>query len=129
MIARATAALLGFFSLAMSAGGDGVLLLPTVWMWTRPQVNRSAAEPAGSIRWTGGGPGESGGGGSGADEITLGGMNAIGPRPCHQHTGPQLFFHYIVKGSDAGKETLQAVLLDRVLRLVCTCTFKHCFCS
>lgn len=55
-----------------------------------------------------------------ADEITLGGMNVIGPRPCHQHTGPQRFFDYMVKGSDGGKETLQAVGLDRVERLVCT---------
>lgn len=35
-------------------------------------------------------------------EITLGGMNVIGLKACHQHTGLQLFLGYIVKGSEEG---------------------------
>lgn len=35
-------------------------------------------------------------------EITLSGMNVIGPQACHQHTGLQLFLDYIVKGSEEG---------------------------
>lgn len=121
MIARATVAPVGdffffFLFLAMSATGDGVLLLPTVSMRTLPQVNRSAAETRRQYQVDGGGPGASGGSGSRADEITLGGMNVIGPRPCHQHTGPQLFFDYIVKGSDGGKEASRAVWLCRAER-------------
>lgn len=41
--------------------------------------------------------------GSRADEIMLCGMNVIGPRPCHQHTGPQLFFDYIREGQRGGE--------------------------
>lgn len=73
--------------MAMSAGGDGVLLLPTVSMSMLPQVNRSTAETRRQYQVDSGGPGARSSG-SGADEITLCGMNVIGPRACHQQSGP-----------------------------------------
>lgn len=81
------------------------------WASSLPQVNRSAAETRRQYQVDSGGPGARSSG-SRADEITLHGMNVIGPRACHQHMGPQLLFDYIVKGSDGGKERLQAVWLE-----------------
>lgn len=37
-------------------------------------------------------------------EITLSGMNVIGPQAYHQYIGLQLFLDYIVKGSKEGSK-------------------------
>lgn len=53
---------------------------------------------AGHIRLTAGGLA----GSSGLGEITLSGVNVIGLRACHQHTGLQLFLDHILKGREEG---------------------------
>lgn len=37
-------------------------------------------------------------------EITLSGVNVIGPQACHQHISLQLFLDYIVKGTVEGSK-------------------------
>lgn len=64
------------------------------------QVKRSAADMLGYIRLTVGVLAST----SGIGEITLSGMNVIGPQACHQHIGLQLFLDYIVKGSEEGSK-------------------------
>lgn len=102
----------------MSPGGDGVLLLPTVSMSALPQVNRSAAETRRQYQADRGGPA-----GEEQRQRQRGGRNHITWNECDwtsglssTYGGPQLFFDYIVKGSEGGKEALQAVWLERERR-------------
>lgn len=91
-----------FIFLAMSPGGDGVLLPPMLSMSMLPQVNRSAAETRRQHQEDSGSPGARSSGG-GADEITLCGMDVIGPRACHQHTGPPAVLRLHREGQRRGE--------------------------